>query len=535
MDPTNNIIHLTRATDNNSWDIIESFFQKKQSSDLNGLVNFINNFDIDITTDSSILENYLTDWANNKGEAIGLCRPKNANECGIIIRCFYKYRMPYTLCAGQTALTGSSCPSGGFVVSLEKMRFPLVKVDLDLNTIDSPVGIYLEDLRTQVQEQSQGRLIYPVDPTSRNEAMIGGTISCNASGFVPGQAGSTRYWVEGIEFIFPNGYGFFADRGQYVSDNSLFNLKNEEELVIFKVPTYSRPKIKNASGPYSSNGKNVDIVDCIIGSEGIYGMITRCKLKAKVKPKGYLDLFLCLNSEQEALDFYNKLSEYLDGNLSLLNALEYFGYNCQKFMKHKNHFFKSKNQVGIYMQTPIDNSFDETCLKWMEAIDSFKMDLDDSSIFVLNDKRQRKLFFEARHSMPVNALEQSKELKGEGIITDTIVPPYNFSKFLENVHKIISKSKIEYLLFGHLGDCHLHFHLIPSSDQETRGKDVYNEIVKLSSSLGGVYSAEHGTGKRKRNDFIECYGKSAMQEVLESKLSVDCYSLVNKGNVIKKN
>ena len=28
MNPTNNIIHLTRATDNNSWDTIESFFQK---------------------------------------------------------------------------------------------------------------------------------------------------------------------------------------------------------------------------------------------------------------------------------------------------------------------------------------------------------------------------------------------------------------------------------------------------------------------------------------------------------------------------
>ena len=34
--------------------------------------------------------------------------------------------------------------------------------------------------------------------------------------------------------------------------------------------------------------------------------------------------------------------------------------------------------------------------------------------------------------------------------------------------------------------------------------NIYDFMVDLSTKLGGVYSAEHGTGKRKRNDFKKC-------------------------------
>ena len=38
-------------------------------------------------------------------------------------------------------------------------------------------------------------------------------------------------------------------------------------------------------------------------------------------------------------------------------------------------------------------------------------------------------------------------------------------------------------------------------------------MVDLSSSLGGVYSAEHGNGKRNRIDFEKCYGKKSVSMI----------------------
>ena len=57
-------------------------------------------------------------------------------------------------------------------------------------------------------------------------------------------------------------------------------------------------------------------------------------------------------------------------------------------------------------------------------------------------------------------------------------------------------------------------------------------MIDLSSELGGVYSAEHGTGKRKKNDFKKCYGDEAVNMIINLKKSLDPDLLLNKGNIV---
>ena len=59
-----------------------------------------------------------------------------------------------------------------------------------------------------------------------------------------------------------------------------------------------------------------------------------------------------------------------------------------------------------------------------------------------------KSFFEARHSIPDNALTKTRELGGISIITDTIVPIENFKGYLDKIHTKIREYDLEYLLFG---------------------------------------------------------------------------------------
>ena len=129
-------------------------------------------------------------------------------------------------------------------------------------------------------------------------------------------------------------------------------------------------------------------------------------------------------------------------------------------------------------------------------------------------------------------MTKTQQIGGVSIITDTIVPPHNFRIYLDKVHSSLKKAKIEYLLFGHLGDCHLHFHLIPDSEQERECLEIYDYLIDLSSKLGGVYSAEHGTGKRKRNDFKKCYGQEAVEMVKQLKLAIDPNNYLNRGNLV---
>lgn len=47
------------------------------------------------------------------------------------------------------------------------------------------------------------------------------------------------------------------------------------------------------------------------------------------------------------------------------------------------------------------------------------------------------------------------------------------------------------------------------------------------------YSGEHGTGKRKRKDFLGCYGAAAVEEVKWCKAGLDPEFLLNRGNVFE--
>ena len=261
-------------------------------------------------------------------------------------------------------------------------------------------------------------------------------------------------------------------------------------------------------------------------------MITECTLNLDIKPKDSLELFVKLENEDKAILFHQFLYDKFKGDMSKVTALEYFGYNCHAYMKNKNFLFNNDNEVGLYIQIPILNDdLDIQTVEWSKLLMQFDSNFNLDDIIVLNNPVNWDKFFQARHSIPDNALIKTKQRGGISIITDTIVPIKNFKKYLDKIHIKLRNYNIEYLLFGHLGDCHLHFHLIPNADQNTLSIEVYDYMVDLSANFGGVYSAEHGTGKRKRNDFKKCYGEKAVEMVRQSKLSVDSDLLLNRGNV----
>tara|TARA_Y100000590_G_scaffold470265_1_gene663181 strand:+ start:6662 stop:8113 length:1452 start_codon:yes stop_codon:yes gene_type:complete len=481
-----------------------------------------------------IISSYFQDWSNIKGFANLLVKPKNKIECALILKTCYYNNILLTISAGQTNLTGSATPMGGVVLSTSLLTTPDITIDICKKEVNAPAGVSLEFMRSKVLELSDRSLYYPVDPTSRYDAYVGGTISCNASGFIPGEKGATRYWVVGIDFLLPNGDFVKINRGQYYSSGGYFLIDYDNKLIQWPIPTYQRPSIKNASGIYSNNNGIVDLIDLIIGSEGILGLITNCKLKLANSPKNYVELFISLPSESDAIDFHDFLYDYFNHDMSKITALEYFGHNSQNYMKHKKFLFSNDNDVGVYLQAPIfELSLESKLNEWVNILKSFNSNINLEDIIILNDPINWKTFFEARHSIPDNALTKTKKMGGISIITDTIVPPQNYKIYLKKVHKKLKKFNIEYLLFGHLGDCHLHFHLIPSKKQEKQCLDIYDYLIDLSSKLGGVYSAEHGTGKRKRSDFKKCYGLKAVEMIKKLKYTIDPNNYLNKGNLIE--
>ena len=240
---------------------------------------------------------------------------------------------------------------------------------------------------------------------------------------------------ESIRFLLPNGEQIKAERGQYISKNGQFIIRdsNGEESIVH-IPRYKRINLKNASGPFTAEDGKLDLIDLIVGSEGIFGCITNVHLKLSENPSQYINLFIKLKNEEIAFNFYNYIRKILNDDMGNLSGFEYFGNNCQSYMNHYEHFFNQKYSVGIYMQIPLYNdNIDYSIEKWYDILMSFNDITEEEQILSLDDPNNWKTFFEARHSIPANALHKSKKYKTASIITDTIVPPQSFNDFIKKL------------------------------------------------------------------------------------------------------
>jgi FAD/FMN-containing dehydrogenase len=54
-----------------------------------------------------------------------------------------------------------------------------------------------------------------------------------------------------------------------------------------------------------------------------------------------------------------------------------------------------------------------------------------------------------------------------------------------------------YVIFGHIGDAHLHVNILPATHESALAREILLKFARKAVALGGTVSAEHGLGKRK--------------------------------------
>lgn len=487
-----------------------------------------------VKTQAEDLQNYLTDASNMPGGyAQKLFIPESAAEIAEILREASETRTPVTVSGARTGTVGGAIPFGGYLISLEKFN-KIKSIDRESRTALVQAGVILGDLQKAVEAEG---LFYPPDPTEWS-CQVGGTVATNASGARSFKYGATRGFVEGLEIVLADGNIINVKRGATVSsDGEFIDLDAGGKNIRIKTPTYSQPEVrKNTSGYFT--GKNLDAIDLFIGSEGTLGIVTEIELALLPKPEGTFSGIVFFGDEQNLLDFAAEartlsFGARAAGNANSLDAsfIEYFDQKALEFISEKFPEVPGDAKGAIFFeQETCPASEDDLFGQWNELFEKHEADVDGSWFTTTESDLQKMRDF--RHALPVAVNERGVRNKQKKIGTDMAVPDENFASFLRFYKEKLNESGLDYVIFGHIGDNHLHANMLPKDTVEAeKARHLYGRFIAQAVMLGGTVSAEHGIGKLKRHYLDVMMGERYLSEMAEIKKALDPNGILGRGNM----
>ncbi len=485
------------------------------------------------------IQDYLSDASNIKGgNASRVLIPASVDEIRKQIAEATLTKTSITISGARTGLAGGAVPFGGDVIAMHKLNkiISIEKTSDGGKAIVQP-GVILDSF--QKEADSRG-LFYPPDPTEWS-CQLGGTIATNASGSRSFKYGATRNYVEALTVVLADGDVLKLRRGEiFAGEDRAIELRTESGKTIrARVPSYDRANTrKNTSGYFTS--KKPDAIDLFIGSEGTLGIIVEAELRLLKKPEGFLSGIVFFINEVDLLNFvaearnlsFESRSSNASGE-SLFDAvlLEYFDDRSLELIREKSSNVPREMAGAIFFEQETTGASEEKLLaEWNALFEKHNASL-DLSWFTTSESDLEKMR-EFRHSLPVAVNERNVRNKQRKISTDMSVPDENFKSMLRFYKKSLQESALDYVVFGHIGDNHLHVNILPKDESEAmRARNLYGRFIAQAIMLGGCVSAEHGVGKLKRDYLYAQFGERYINEMVEFKKAFDPQGILGRGNV----
>lgn len=526
--------------------------------------------DVKMVTDQDEINDtyalYLDDESHSfAGKVEEIVFPSTEVQISTIMKQCYADGVPVTIQGGRTGLTGAAVPQGGIALNLEKMKNLLYleySESEGLYSIAAQAGMTLEDLvdavvskrldmlkgKGTVEQQKaldsflteSDDFTFPVDPTEMS-AWLGGIVACNASGARTYKYGAVRPWVRRLRVVLANGDVLAIERGQVKSDNGEFVIESSDgSEVRVRVPTYSMPKTKNAAGLYAK--PDMDLIDLFVGSEGILGVITEVELGLVKMEENIMSVMAFFPSIHDAVNFVYDVRAP-DSPIKM-DFLEYFGPHAIEMIKDKASSagikvpaMKEDTKAIIFFEFSFTNDNMEELVMGLEEI-LMKNNTSSESSWAGMDRSELAKMKTVRHFVPetvngIIAMRKAQYPQVHKIGTDMAVPDEALRDYLDYYIKILDEQKMEYVMWGHIGNNHIHVNMLPRNNEEVdQGMTNYMTFAKKAVEMGGTVAAEHGIGKLKRAFLEVMYGEKGIREMQAVKRALDPKWLINRENMI---
>jgi FAD/FMN-containing dehydrogenase len=444
-----------------------------------------------VSGDPGIVSAYLEDASGYHGRAEAVFLPESEEELAGILSRASREAIPVTAAGAGTGVTGGRCAHGGWVISLERFR----KLQISDGRALAGAGVLLRELQ---QSARASGLFYPPDPTE-NAAAIGGTIATNASGSRSFRFGDTRRRVLSLRVALLNG--------------TLLDLRRGEPAP-FPIQAIPLPATtKHAAGYRLEPG--MDYLDLFIGSEGTLGIVYEAGLELLPAPRHFLAGVIFFGDDGVAL---RAVEAWL--GVARMNMLEYLDSGSLDLLRARHTEIPGEARAALLIEQEMEEENSDEIGQWSLRLEDAPAL--EQSWFALS-AADRERFRRFRHALPesVNGIVRRNGFLKLG--SDYAVPVARNAEMLNCYRNTLdAEFRGRYVIFGHIGDAHVHVNILPSSEREfERGRELMVELARAAVALGGTVGAEHGLGKCKAHLLELQYAPEHIEAMRQVKRRLD--------------
>ncbi len=504
-----------------------------------------------------VLPGFLRDESRQTGfaSAVSLPRTEEELQCALKLACGRGW--PVTVQGGRTGLTAGAVPEGGLIVNLSRMS----RVTGLRQTVDGGFfltvqpGLVLQDLRRMLSAcgfdttgwsaaslaalaalRAAPAQWFPPDPTETT-ATLGGMAACNASGACSFRYGAMRNHVSGVRMMLVDGDMLAIRRGAVRSQGRRFELETEgHRRLCGGLPGYTMPRTKNAAGYFAADA--MDLVDLLIGSDGTLGIFTEMELQLRTAPPVRWGLMAFFPDQAAAVRF--AVAARASGGAQPA-ALEFFDGRSLELLRQE----QSGGVIADLPEIPVH--FHSVVYAEIHALNEDEAQAsaerlmacgaDEENVWLADGERDMEKFKAFRHALPeaVNRRIDERRKREPDLTklgTDMAVPDDHLAGILERYTNDLNAAGLEYVIFGHIGNNHLHVNILPSSLTDyQKGRELYWNWAGDIVRLGGTVAAEHGIGKLKAPMLELQFGRQGVAEMIALKRIFDPELRLSPGNL----
>jgi len=409
-------------------------------------------------------------------------KPANSQEISAILKLANEDKSPVFIRGGGTGLCGGAMPViDSTVLSIERLD-KVIEVDKDNLMVVVEAGVTLEKMLEAIENAG---LFFPPHPGDEG-AQVGGLVACNAGGARAVKYGVIRNYVKGLEVILPNG------------------------------------EIINLGGKLLKNNQGLDLLQLIIHSEGILGVISKVVFRLYPKVSSSGTMVVTYDNRHKAMESVPIILrsgvmplaiEYMDRTVIETSA-EYLG------MKWPG------TQGSAYLMVILTGANEDEVYLQAEQVSNICTECQATDILIAERKDEQATILKMRSEIYSAMKDKTSD------ILDITVPPNSVSLLMDTLDDIAKRFDTTIPMYGHAGDGNFHPHLMNDLQGKEKITEVKREIYKEAIKLGGVITGEHGIGIIRKPELDLCLETKPWELMRDIKSTFDPNNILNPGVAI---